>query len=164
MISWDRHSFSVSTKVIAAALSRASQRIAKEQLDNVPDALKQLVKSMKAGDAKALRKHVFSGNTISSMAGIVQRGGARSLRSFLKGHTNARYNQLQILAITAYLEWESACGKSLSNYQDTHSKFWTKNDHPLGLRYYPLPLGDYHDKSSQGPDFARCHALLSLCQ
>jgi hypothetical protein len=82
-------------------------------LDNVPDALKQLDKSMKAGDAKALRKHVFSGNTISSMAGIVQRGGARSLRSFLKGHTNARYHQLQILAITAYLEWESACGKSL---------------------------------------------------
>jgi len=39
--------------------------------------------------------------------------GARSLRNFLSGKTNARYHPVHILAMVAYLEWEGACGKSL---------------------------------------------------
>src|SRR5690606_34736279 len=46
-------------------------------------------------------------------AGLLAARGARALKAFLKGKTNARFSRVTILATVAYLEWESSCGKAL---------------------------------------------------
>lgn len=103
----------VSAGVLASALRNASQRITGELKENIPDALAQTVKHIKAGDGAALRGQLFSASAITSTTGVFLKGGSRALRNFLTGRTNARYKQITILATVAYLEWETACGKAL---------------------------------------------------
>ena len=105
--------FRVPTAVLGSSLIRASKRILKENADNLPQGLAELTKTLKSGKGKAFRKYAFNPSVLSVSGGFAARQGIRRLKNFLTGRTNARYSPPAILAMTAFTEWQMACGKAL---------------------------------------------------
>ncbi|WP_416398400.1 LamG domain-containing protein [Allohahella sp. A8] len=99
--------------VLGRVLLGLISRVTKQEAENIPDALRVVRSQMKDISAKDFRQAVFSTDMMKSSAWMMTHGGSRALRNFVRGKTNMRYQPITVMAIVAYLGWESGCGVAL---------------------------------------------------
>lgn len=104
--------------VFGRALLKVAQKIDREAAATLPQALKIIKDNLKVTDFKELRKKVFKSDMLTSAAWLATKGGARSLRNFMVGKSNARYSPVLIASTIGYLGWESACGIALDKQNE----------------------------------------------
>ena len=100
----------VASHVLGKALSQVAKQVTKGEAKNLPDALKVIRKELDHLEFKDFRKFVYSKEAMKSSVWIMTQAGARSLRNFVTGKSNARYSSATIVATMGYLGWESSCG------------------------------------------------------
>lgn len=100
----------VSSRVLGGALAKISKQVSRVEAKAMPGALKNIRAELTRLESKDFRKFVHSPGAMKGGAWLMFKGGARSVRNFVRGKSNARYSTPMIIATTAYLAWEASCG------------------------------------------------------
>ncbi|PAV24776.1 hypothetical protein CF392_14325 [Tamilnaduibacter salinus] len=103
----------VTSKFLGGVLKRLATRVTGQEAKNIPDAIRIVRRQLGDVSAKDLRKYAFSSDMLKSSAWMMTHSGSRALRNFIRGKTNMRYKPITVMAIVAYLGWESGCGVAL---------------------------------------------------
>lgn len=108
----------VTAKFLGVVLKNLSTRVTGQEAKNIPDAIRIVRRQLPDVNARDLRKYAFSTDMLKSSAWMMTQSGSRALRNFVRGKTNMRYQPITVMAIVAYLGWESGCGVALDQEAD----------------------------------------------
>lgn len=133
----------VNGAVIGKFLKQAKGKLSKKSAHVLADAIRIINKEVKsakiikyAGES-SIRKYIFSPTLLAAASATVLRRGTNGLKVFLAGKSNARYKPATVLAMVAYVEWESYCGELLdaeNQTEETQNELDEKECGSYGLR------------------------------